>query len=88
MRHARQQTDITSTVSKPAWDNSFKNEPKAKTKKATKANGKSKKPGILKKRNMATALRKLTVQEDNPQVEIDNEITRLREEIEQERQMK
>ncbi|XP_028403508.1 coiled-coil domain-containing protein 169-like [Dendronephthya gigantea] len=37
---------------------------------------------------MATALRKLTVQDDNPQVEMDNEIMRLREEIEQEKQMK
>ena len=88
MRHARQQTDITATVStNKAWDSS-KSKPQATAKKWTKAGVKSKKPGILKKRNMATALSKLTVQERTPQVEMDDEIKRLREEIEQERQMK
>ncbi|CAB4030450.1 Hypothetical predicted protein, partial [Paramuricea clavata] len=85
MRHARQQTDITATaVSRKACD-SIKN--KSKAKKWAKAEGKSKKSGILKKRNMATTLSKLTIRERNPQVEMDSEITRLREEIEQERQM-
>jgi lipopolysaccharide biosynthesis glycosyltransferase len=86
MRHARQQTDITHiTTTRKAWD-SIKN--KSQAKKWAKAEGKSKKSGILKKRNMATTLSKLTIQERNPQVEMDSEITRLREEIEQERQMK
>ncbi len=87
MRHARQQTDITATVSRQAR-NSVKNKPKSTAKKWAKAESKSKKPGILKKRNMASTLTKLTIQDRNPQVEMDSEITRLREEIEQEQQMK
>lgn len=87
MRHARQQTDITAAVSTKDWDSS-KSKPQAKAKKWTKAEVKSKKPGILKKRNMATALSKINVQERTPQVEMDDEIRRLREEIQQERQMK
>ena len=65
-----------------------KNKPKSTAKKWAKAESKSKKPGILKKRNMASTLTKLTIQDRNPQVEMDSEITRLREEIEQEQQMK
>ena len=87
MRHARQQTDITATVTRKGWD-SIKNKPKETAKKWAKAESKSTKSGILKKRNMATTLAKLTFHERHPQVEMDSEITRLREEIEQERQMK
>jgi hypothetical protein len=87
MRHARQQTDITATVSSKARD-SGKNKPKERAKKWAKAGSKSKKSGILKKRNMATTQAMLSIQERHPQVEMDSEITRLREEIEQERQMK
>ena len=85
MRHARQQTDITATAPRRVWD-SVKNKPQ----KGAKKWAKPKKPGILKKRNMATTLsNKFAIgQGDNPQVEMDSEITRLREEIEQERQMK
>ena len=88
MRHARQQTDITAAVSTVKARDSSKSKPQAKAKKWTKAEVKSKKPGILKKRNMATALSKINVQERTPQVEMDAEIRRLREEIQQERQMK
>lgn len=89
MRHARQITDITATVSNRKWDSSDKNKRQTSVKTWAKADAKSKKSGILTKRNMATTLsNNITVQERCPQVEVDSEITRLREEIDQEKQMK
>ena len=43
---------------------------------------------LKRKGNMATALSKLSIKENNPNVEMDTEIMRLRDEIQQEKQMK
>ena len=86
MRHARQQTDITATssCSRPAAKDLTKKRPQTAKKWA-----KEKSASVLKKqKNMATAVSKLGMKENNPQFEMDSEIIRLRDEIQQEQQMK
>lgn len=83
MRYARQPTDITAIVPKQV------REPVDKKRLTAKKWVKRKNPTVFKKRdNMATALSKLSMKENNLQVEMDREIKRLRDEIMQEKQMK
>ena len=84
MRHARQHTDITATAVTRDRPVDKKNRQETTKQWAKKKRVSSPK----RKEKMATALSKLSIKENNPNVEMDSEIMRLRDEIQQEKQMK
>ena len=91
MRYARQQTDITATTATVCTGTAVKDKTKPgnTTKKGWgRTELKPKRKGILKNKNMAMAMSKFAYEESNSKMEVEDEINRLRDEIEQENQMK